>query len=126
MGKRYLIGLDDAWRMDEWFADLECRGYPTAESFTHGLPKGSGGAVIVTSRGESVIRRMVGEEYVIRPQLTDDNCWEIFSKAVLQQGKISPDDPIIMEMEACITKNCEGLPLAAKTLANLISNLLAE
>ncbi|PIN23647.1 hypothetical protein CDL12_03638 [Handroanthus impetiginosus] len=60
MGKRYLIVLDDAWRVDEWYADLGHSLPRWSQFFTDGLPKGSGGGVIVTSRRENVIRRMVG------------------------------------------------------------------
>ncbi|KAH6759779.1 hypothetical protein C2S51_016728 [Perilla frutescens var. frutescens] len=87
-GKRYLIVLDDAWRLpDEWCKGLLSCGFP------------SGGAVIVTSRREDVIRRVVEDvdhkraKNVIRLHLSDEICWQIFTQVVQQRGKLEITEP---------------------------------
>ncbi|XP_008229465.1 PREDICTED: probable disease resistance protein At4g19060 [Prunus mume] len=58
--KRYLIVLDDVWHMNDFYSDLGHRQQllqdqegdkKVGNRLSHGLPKGSGGAVIVTTFG---------------------------------------------------------------------------
>ncbi|KAH6803476.1 hypothetical protein C2S51_031723 [Perilla frutescens var. frutescens] len=119
-GKRYLIVLDNAWRLDEWYEEL----------FSHGLP--GGGAVIVTSRREDVIRRMVvgsdDDKHVIwvQPHLSDEICWQIFSKVLQQQRKMYLNHPKLSSIEDDVKRNFDGLPLAAKTFADILPHLLLK
>ncbi|KAG8391184.1 hypothetical protein BUALT_Bualt01G0161300 [Buddleja alternifolia] len=56
-GVRYLIVLDNVWRMDKWYpADV-------GEFVSHGLLKESGGGVIVTSTRDNVIRRTIRDDH---------------------------------------------------------------
>uniref|UniRef100_A0A5B7AY75 NB-ARC domain-containing protein n=1 Tax=Davidia involucrata TaxID=16924 RepID=A0A5B7AY75_DAVIN len=124
-GKRYLIVLDDVWHIDEWYADLNYRlpeDDRIGDRFSHGLPKGSGGAIIVTSRLEHVARKMVGGKNLVSldSQWDKETCWSIFSHYVDNEGKIKLDDHIVEKMRDEIKEKCDGLPLAAKTLAEII------
>lgn len=120
MGKRYLIVLDDAWRLP---GDSD-----TAEFMSQGLPKGSGGVVIVTSRREDVISRMVGDKHVIRlePQLSGEICWQILSRDIQQQGKMEAIHPKLSIIEDDVKTHFDGLPLAAKSFASILPDLLTK
>ncbi|KAL8061967.1 hypothetical protein ABFS82_02G116000 [Erythranthe guttata] len=118
MGKRYLIVLDDAWRFDEFYADLMY----------------TGGTLIVTSRSENVIRRAVGDNNnnnqvnMIRmePHLSHEICQEIFDNVVREKGIIDVDHPTLEKIKDDLLRNYDGLPLAVTSLAEIISELLDQ
>ncbi|KAG1347199.1 putative Disease resistance RPP13-like protein 4 [Cocos nucifera] len=125
MGKRYLIVFDDVWSNDEWYENLDS-GLPRdgewADRLAFGLPKGSGGGVIVTSRLEEVAVKMVGEEnlYHLQPLTDRESCWAIFMDSLTKDGRMS-DHPTITGMKKEILDNCSGLPLAAKTVGEILN-----
>ncbi|KAA8525211.1 hypothetical protein F0562_006925 [Nyssa sinensis] len=91
---------------------------------SHSLPKGSGGAIIVTSRLEEVASRMVGEQNLVRLQPTLDAkaCWSIFMDSIRRKEYLTCDNVSAIEkMKDDIVDTCDGLPLAAITLAEIIS-----
>ncbi|XP_059436868.1 probable disease resistance protein At4g19060 [Corylus avellana] len=65
-GKRYLIVFDDVrgGEIDKWYEELSCSSTWDGkwDALAYGLPKGCGGAVIVTSRNEEIAKKMVGGE----------------------------------------------------------------
>ncbi|XP_073006072.1 probable disease resistance protein At5g45440 [Typha latifolia] len=123
-GKRYLIVFDDLWNIDEWYEDLGL-GLPRydecSDRLAFGLPKGSGGGVIVTSRLEEVVVKMVGREhlYQLQPTLDRESCWAIFMDASSRNGHTF-DDPSLGAMKMEILDCCSGLPLAAKTIGEIL------
>uniref|UniRef100_A0A5B7BN14 Putative diacylglycerol kinase 5-like isoform X1 n=1 Tax=Davidia involucrata TaxID=16924 RepID=A0A5B7BN14_DAVIN len=125
LDKRYLIVLDDVWHINEWYADLGFRlpeGGRIGDQFSHGLPKKSGGVVIVTSRLEQVARKMVGGKYLVRLKspLSNDICWDVFTDSVKEDRIVNDGHHILEKMREEIIRKCGGLPLAAKTLAKII------
>ncbi|KAH6803468.1 hypothetical protein C2S51_031715 [Perilla frutescens var. frutescens] len=118
MGKRYLIVLDGARRLDDWYDGF--------------LPRGSGGAVIMTSRRENVIRRMVGDDdklvnvMRLEPHLSDEICWQIFSQVLQQQGKLEITHPKLSSIRDDVKRSFDGLPLVARTSANTLTDLLLK
>ncbi|XAR66366.1 hypothetical protein NMG60_11012575 [Bertholletia excelsa] len=129
MGKRYLIILDDLWNVEEKMKafcldiaeDSKCR-----EKLAYGLPKGHGGAVIVTSRTEEVVEGMVGEgnSKCLEP-LKDDkkSIWTIFAEAATKNGKTLT--PELISLEERIVDKCAGLPLAAKMMGDMANEQIA-
>ncbi|PON49319.1 NB-ARC domain containing protein [Parasponia andersonii] len=122
IGKRYLIVLDDARETDPWYGRLgSCLGEEKGgweECLGYGLPKGSGGMVIVTSRNEGVAKRMIGDEGSLIPVLPlsdGDSCWKIFKDTVEKDGlSFSPLNEEELKRE--VLEKCGGIPLGAKML----------
>ncbi|XP_059653309.1 disease resistance RPP13-like protein 4 [Cornus florida] len=116
LGKKYLIVLDNV-----------CTEY--ISRFTHGLPKGVGGAIIVTSRFEDVAISMVGEKNLLRlePTFDAEALWSTFIDSIRRKRYVTKDHhQAFLRMKDEIIYRCEGLPLAAKTLAEVISTQLGK
>ncbi|XVF11130.1 hypothetical protein REPUB_Repub07fG0242400 [Reevesia pubescens] len=114
-GKRFLIFLDDVQEKDEYYKKLEdClrigNGFP--------IPNGCGGAVIVTSRNEEAIKKMVGEQNLHRllPLSDPESCWPIYQ--TLASGKDGVQ-VASKEVQEELKKKCGGLPLAARIMGEL-------
>ncbi|KAK9286008.1 hypothetical protein L1049_025211 [Liquidambar formosana] len=125
LGKRYIILLDDVWDTSFWYGEspqppLDPNGRPYILS-CEWLDK-TGGTIMVTSRLEEVAKRVVGEKNLHRIQpISREDCWSIFKDAVKgKESTVKPDDPMILTMEEEIKDQCDGLPLAAHTLAEII------
>jgi hypothetical protein len=121
-GKRYLIVLDDAWDLEivEWYKQLNssstCEG--KWDRLAYGLPKGSGGAVIVTSRNEELAKAMVGQEGIVHsvlPLSDPERSWEIFNNGAAEP--FDSDSSINKEiLKEQILRKCAGLPLNAEMM----------
>ncbi|KAK9285341.1 hypothetical protein L1049_024532 [Liquidambar formosana] len=125
LGKRYIILLDDVWDTSLWYGEslqppLDPGGRPYILS-REWLDK-TGGTIMVTSRLEEVAKRVVGEKNLRRIQpISREDCWSIFRDAVKREETVNPDDdPMILTMKEEIKDQCDGLPLAAHTLAEII------
>uniref|UniRef100_A0A5B7AHS5 NB-ARC domain-containing protein n=1 Tax=Davidia involucrata TaxID=16924 RepID=A0A5B7AHS5_DAVIN len=125
LNRRYLIVLDGMWHVSDWCAHLNSTiQMDGAHNLGQGLPKGSGGAIIVTTRFEEVGRHMVGEHNLVRlqPTLDAESCWSIFMDSIGRKEYLTSDHISTMKrMKGEIVDNCDGLPLAARTLAEVIS-----
>ncbi|KAL6286961.1 hypothetical protein ACE6H2_011351 [Prunus campanulata] len=143
--KRYLIVLDDVWHMNDFYSDLGHRQQllevqegdkKVGDRLSHGLPKGSGGAVIVTSRIPEVVEAMVVPEEgsdqhynsLIIPlePLDRQSCWGIFKDTVFGYFPDFEDQQHLEKVEIEIKDLCDGLPLAARTLAEIMSQNLGD
>ncbi|XP_021811711.1 probable disease resistance protein At4g19060 [Prunus avium] len=138
--KRYLIVLDDVWHMNDFYSDLGHRQQllqvqegdkKIGDRLSHGLPKGTGGVVIVTSRIPEVVEAMVvpaegsDQHYnsLIIPlePLDRQNCWDIFKYTVFGYIPDFEYQQHLEKVESEIKDLCCGLPLAARTLAGIMS-----
>ncbi|XP_073311829.1 probable disease resistance protein At5g45440 [Primulina huaijiensis] len=119
-GKRYLVVLDDIWHLDKRFKEFCSSLSKDDEKYearlSYGLPKGSGGCVIVTSRSESWAVDMVGEKNLHRLTPLEDkkSIWKIYTDTIEEKGYYM--DPDMEKAEEEIVKRCAGLPLIAKML----------
>ncbi|XP_061987902.1 putative disease resistance protein RGA3 [Rosa rugosa] len=107
-GKRYLIVLDDV-----------CHQHINImERLVSGLPKESGGAVIVTSRLKEVAQKNIGEQqYLIPVEAQEDICSKIIEET------IQSDEGLPMTKKE-MKDQCHGLPLVAETLAHFIPQMV--
>ncbi|XP_008229701.2 PREDICTED: uncharacterized protein LOC103329043 [Prunus mume] len=130
-GKSYLIVLDDVWHMNDFYSDLgqvlevQEGDKKVGDRLSHGLPKGSGGAIIVTSRIPEVVETMVvpaqgsDKHYksliISLEPLDRESCWNIYQDTAFGYQQH------LEKVQNEIKDLCYGLPLAARTLAEIMS-----
>ncbi|XP_058073138.1 uncharacterized protein LOC131221858 isoform X2 [Magnolia sinica] len=125
LDKRYLIVFDDVWNLDGWYCNLQDEPPEDKEwdHLAHGLPKGNGSAIIITSRKEDDARKMVGKGKIYTPKpLIGDDGWTLFKSAFEEEVNTLPaEDAKTLTLESLkdlkqeITIKCGGLPLALIT-----------
>ncbi|XP_034705098.1 putative disease resistance RPP13-like protein 1 [Vitis riparia] len=108
--KRFFLVLDDVWNenLNHWDV-LQAPFYVGAQ----------GSVVLVTTRNENVASIMRTRPSYQLGQLTDEQCWLLFS----QQAFKNLNSDACQNLESIgrkIAKKCKGLPLAVKTLAGLL------
>ncbi|XP_028060053.1 probable disease resistance protein At4g19060 [Camellia sinensis] len=114
LNNKYLIVLDNMWHANDWYFDLDSNsklqieGNENYTHLSHGLPKGSGGAFIVTSRLKEVASKMVGKRnlYPHEATLDKESCWSIVIDSM--EKKIS-DHWILEKIKDDMVDRCGGL-----------------
>ncbi|XP_039169293.1 disease resistance protein RPM1-like [Eucalyptus grandis] len=106
---RYLIVVDDAWRINEW------------DVIKHALPNNScGSRIIITSRNSDLAYTLCGEfremVYKMEP-LPPEESWKLFCAKTFQ-GNSCP--PHLEETCRLILRKCEGLPLAIVAISGVL------
>ncbi|XP_015165080.1 putative disease resistance protein RGA4 [Solanum tuberosum] len=110
-GKRYLLVLDDLWRVD----------LPVWDEFVdslRGVNTSRGNCILVTTRMKQVASTVAVDVRVLG-KLTEDHCWSIFKQRAFVDGEV-PEE--MVSMESRIVEICQGLPLAASVLGGLLRN----
>ncbi|KAL2468999.1 putative disease resistance protein [Forsythia ovata] len=83
------------------------------------------GSIIITSRRPQVVKKLLPNEksYLHRIQpLSRDYCWSVFWHSIERKRFIGSNlQDKILEMKDEILGRCDGLPLAVKTLAEIIA-----
>ncbi|KAL3727046.1 hypothetical protein ACJRO7_031881 [Eucalyptus globulus] len=110
-GKKYLLVLDDLWNEDrgKW-SELQSL-----------LMDGSlGSKILVTTRNQSMLEAIGTKSGIFDLKvLPKDKSWDLFKKTVLGDGK-EPLNQKLEEIGQDIVKKCAGVPLAIKTIGNLL------
>nr|XP_025621511.1 putative disease resistance RPP13-like protein 1 [Arachis hypogaea] len=110
-GKRFLVVLDDVWhdRRDMWEDFLK--------PFHYG---NTGSKILLTTLSEKVASVFVANNLHYRLSLlSDEDCWSVF----LKHSSISTNPNQYATLEPIgrrIVEKCKGLPLAVKTLGDLL------
>ncbi|KAI4345909.1 hypothetical protein L6164_012995 [Bauhinia variegata] len=111
--QKFLLVLDDVWFCNDWFVIKPDKADDNGDLFSHAFPKDTDGAVIVTSRLKEVAEKIVGKKYLFHLQPLEKanaECLEAFVR-----------ENVLDKSEADEVIRCfHGLPLAAKTVANVI------
>ncbi|XP_062009067.1 uncharacterized protein LOC133725718 [Rosa rugosa] len=125
-GRRYLIVLDDVWHINNFYSDL---GSTFQDRLSHALPRGRGGAVIVTTRIPEVAQHMVGTRNMILVKPLDrESCWRIFLETIKDNKEVlhMSTHETLEKIKNEIKDQCYGLPLAAKELAGIIPKRIRD
>ncbi|EOY10835.1 Cc-nbs-lrr resistance protein, putative isoform 2 [Theobroma cacao] len=109
-GKKFFFVLDDVW------SDRDQDWEPLKAAFQYGMP---GSWILVTTRKESVARQMDLSHVFPLKQLPDEMCWSIIAQIAFT-GENSDRRGNLEDIGREIAKKCKGLPLAAKTLGDLL------
>ncbi|KAJ6422600.1 hypothetical protein OIU84_027547 [Salix udensis] len=113
--EKYLIVFDDVW---PWHANFLAAEINSAG----GLPRGSGGAVIVTTRLKKVARRIGGESMIdLQPPLLEgEHCGKIVEDTLVDIDTSTVfDDAKWNKIKYEIRYQSHGLPFAAKILGGI-------
>ncbi|XP_010056223.2 disease resistance protein RPM1 [Eucalyptus grandis] len=107
--ERYLVVVDDAWRMNDW------------DAIKHALPNNTcGSRIIITSRNSDLAHTSCAEfrgmVYKMEP-LSAEESWKLFCSKTFQ-GNLCP--PHLEETCGLILRKCEGLPLAIVAIAGVL------
>lgn len=106
-GRRYLIILDDVWNSYE------------LDDIRRYLPgDGNGSRILLTSRHKDA----APSDSIIHPLpfLSNDQCWELLRKKVLQKDDFPQE---LVDLGRKIAEHCQGLPLAVVVIASALAKM---
>ena len=111
--KRYLIVLDDVWRIQVW------------NGLCLYLPESNGSRVLITTRNQQIALDAYAKLYQLRP-LGEKESWELFLKKTFPTGSRRTISQVVCPAELedvgkKITGKCKGLPLAIVVSGGLLS-----
>ncbi|XP_027351455.1 disease resistance protein RPP13-like [Abrus precatorius] len=104
-GKKYLVVLDDIWKIEVWNSIEDA--FPDDDD-------GSVGRILITSREMEVANYVGTVSPYHLPFLNVEESWHLFSKKVFR-GNECPSD--LEPLGRSIVETCKGLPLAIVVLA---------
>lgn len=109
-GKKFLLVLDDVWEddMQKWQSLIN--------ALKHGAP---GSRIILTTRKGTVAQMLNYSRVFPLDKLSDHCCWMILSQLAFH-GRDEKECAGLEDIGKKISERCKGLPLAAKTLGNLL------
>ncbi|KAG6471059.1 putative disease resistance protein RGA3 [Zingiber officinale] len=110
--KMILLVLDDVWNEDEEEWRKLCAPFMYAAA---------GSKVIVTTRSLSIAKNIGSVEAIVLGSLDEISYWELFKQCAF--GSSKPEDhPELADIGRSIALKLKGLPLAAKTVGNLLGS----
>ncbi|XP_042447463.1 disease resistance protein RGA2-like [Zingiber officinale] len=110
--KMILLVLDDVWNEDKEEWRKLCAPFMYAAA---------GSKVIVTTRSKSIADKIGTVEAIVLGDLDGISFWELFKQCAF--GPSKPEEhPELVEIGRSIASKLKGLPLAAKTVGNLLGS----
>jgi hypothetical protein len=109
-GKKYLLVLDDVWNEshNEW---------DSLKSLLMGGAKGS--KIVITTRAKLVAEVTESVSIHTLTGLSEDQSWSLFKQIVFRNGQ-ETNNPILVEIGREILGKCQGVPLAIKSIGNVL------
>lgn len=83
-----------------------------------GVNTSRGNCILVTARMKQVASTVAVDVHVLG-KLAEDHCWSVFKQRAFVDGEV-PEEMVSMENR--IVEICQGLPLAASVLGDLLRN----
>ncbi|VVA34419.1 PREDICTED: putative disease resistance [Prunus dulcis] len=109
-GKRYLLVLDDVWNenRNKWLSlkDLLVGG-------------AVGSRILITTRSKNVANIADTAELYNLRGLNEEQSWFLFKKMAFKEGK-EPESSTIKAIGEEITRKCQGVPLAMRTIGRML------
>ncbi|KAF5477850.1 hypothetical protein F2P56_004462 [Juglans regia] len=112
--KKYLIVLDDVWRIGDW------------DAVKFAFPKNSGSRVMLTTRHAEVASAScmefngnVTKVYRLNP-LSPEESWTLFCRKTFEKNACAPDSNW-KTLAVSILERCEGLPLAIVAISGVLA-----
>ncbi|XP_022858349.1 putative disease resistance protein RGA3, partial [Olea europaea var. sylvestris] len=106
--RKFLIILDNVWTEDH-------KKWKPLKNSLHGVP---GSRILATTRSDRVVRLICTDTRQPLGQLLDEDCWSLLSRiAFVGRNK---ECKKLEDISKKIALNCNGLPLAAKTIGSLL------
>ncbi|XP_042446812.1 disease resistance protein RGA2-like isoform X2 [Zingiber officinale] len=110
--KMVLLVLDDVWNEEEEEWRKLCAPFMYAAA---------GSKVIMTTRSKSIADKIGTVEAIVLGDLDEISFWELFKQCAF--GSSKPEEhPALVEIGRSIASKLKGLPLAAKTVGNLLGS----
>ncbi|KAG6471065.1 putative disease resistance protein RGA1 [Zingiber officinale] len=110
--KMILLVLDDVWNEDKEEWRKLCAPFMYAAA---------GSKVIVTTRSKSIADKIGTVEAIVLGSLDEISYWELFKQCAF--GSSKPEEhPELADIGRSIALKLKGLPLAAKTVGNLLGS----
>ncbi|XP_042448307.1 disease resistance protein RGA2-like isoform X2 [Zingiber officinale] len=110
--KMVLLVLDDVWNEEEEEWRKLCAPFMYAAS---------GSKVIMTTRSKSIADKIGTVEAIVLGDLDEISFWELFKQCAFRSSK-PEEHPALVEIGRSIASKLKGLPLAAKTVGNLLGS----
>uniref|UniRef100_A0A803P711 Uncharacterized protein n=1 Tax=Cannabis sativa TaxID=3483 RepID=A0A803P711_CANSA len=112
-GKRYFLVLDDIWEENRNRL-LELKNLILSE-------ENAGSRVVVTTRSENIAKIMTTKQQPYRLRaLAEDQSWSLFRRVAFEDGSKELENSSIVKVGKEIVNRCKGIPLAIKTIGNLL------
>ncbi|OEL31218.1 putative disease resistance RPP13-like protein 1 [Dichanthelium oligosanthes] len=108
--KRVLLVLDDVWNEEGDCWELLCMPMSTARICQ----------IIISSWSEAVARKVQTMPFHRPSCLSFDESWSLFKQVAFVVDQEFDTPAILIEIVKSIAKKCKGLPLAIKTLGNML------
>ncbi|KAF4362748.1 hypothetical protein F8388_022405 [Cannabis sativa] len=110
---QYFLVLDDIWEEDHAML-LKLKDLITSN-------ENAGSRVIITTRSENIAKLLTTEQQPYQLGVLDEvQSWSLFRKVAFKDGSQELDNSSIVQIGKEIVKRCKGIPLAIKTIGNIL------
>ncbi|XP_060967517.1 putative disease resistance protein RGA1 [Cannabis sativa] len=112
-GNQYFLVLDDIWEEDHAML-LKLKDLITSN-------ENAGSRVVITTRSENIAKFLTTEQQPYQLGVLDEvESWFLFKRVAFEDGSQELDNSSIVEIGKEIVKRCKGIPLAIKTIGNIL------
>ncbi|XP_060967523.1 putative disease resistance protein RGA4 [Cannabis sativa] len=112
-GKRYFLVLDDIWEENHNKLS-ELKNLIIRD-------ENAGSRVVVTTRSAHIAKFLTSKQQPYQLGVLDENqSWSLFTRVAFEDGSRERENSSIVKIGKEVVKRCKGIPLAIKTIGNLL------